>query len=182
MRLALALALLAAPALAQQGGADPAPQGETNPEELTLQSAIEKARRGEVDMVVCASGYFITKWGHHAEAREVFEACAEAGYAAAMTWMSQMEDNGLGGPEDPEAAAEWSRRAAATGDPVGELNYGLALLRGRGVEQDEAAGRAMVDRAAAQGLDDAVRLKGAGYDPAEVTPDADEPRYAPKLF
>ncbi len=182
MKLALALALLAAPALAQPEAPDAAPQGELNPEELTLENSLAKARRGEVDMVVCANGYFITKWGKHAEAREVFEACAEAGYAAAMTWMSQMEDNGLGAPEDPQAAAEWSRRAAATGDPVGQLNYGLALLRGRGVAQDEAAGRAMVDRAAAQGFDEARRLKGAGYDPAEVTPDADEPRYAPKLY
>ena len=27
------------------------------------------------------------------------------------------------------------------------------------------------------GLEDAIRLKGAGYDPAEVTPDADDWRY-----
>lgn len=174
MKLALALSLLAFPALAQDGT--------LNPEELTLEDSLAKARRGEVDMVVCANGYFLTKWGKHAEAREVFEACAAAGYAGAMTWMSQMAENGLGGAGSAEEAAEWSRRAAATGDPVGELNWGLALLRGHGVPRDEAAGRAMVDRAAAQGLDEARRLKGAGYDPAEVTPDADEPRYAPKLY
>ena len=82
----------------------------------------------------------------------------------------------------PEAAAEWSRRAAETGDPVGEFNYGLALIRGRGVARDEAAGRAMVDRAAAQGLKIAERMRASGYDPDAVTPDADEAKYRPNLF
>ncbi|MEC9435486.1 MAG: sel1 repeat family protein [Pseudomonadota bacterium] len=177
IRAALIVLLLPLPVLAEE-----APGGELNPNELSLETSLNKARRGETGMVVCAQGYMMTKSGDHGSAREVFEACAEAGYAGAMTWMSQMEDNGLGGPENPEAAAEWSRRAAATGDPVGEFNYGLALIRGRGVTRDEAAGRAMVDRAAAQGLDIAERMQASGYDPDAVTPDADEPKYRPKLF
>ena len=106
-------------------------------------------------------------------------ACAAAGYTGAMTWMSYMEQNGFGGDFDPDAAAEWDRRAAEAGDPVGKFNYGISLMRGFGVAQDEARGRALVDEAARDGLAIAKRLQGAEYDLDEVTPDADNWRYAP---
>jgi len=166
------LVLVAGPALAED-------HGELNPPEMGINRVMENIRQGKPDMVTCASGYFITKKGDHAQARELFEACAEAGWTGTMTWMSQMENNGLGAPEDPEAAAEWDRRAAEAGDPVGKFNYGLDLIRGRGVAQDEAAGRALVDEAASDGLEIAKRLQGAGYDLDEVTPDADNWKYAP---
>lgn len=154
-----------------------AEDGTLNPEELSLNSAIAKAVRGEVDMMTCAQGYFITKSGRHAEARSVFKNCAEAGYTGAMTWMAQMEDNGLGGPEDPAAAAAWDLRAADAGDPVGQFNYGLDLLRGHGVAQDIELGRRYVDQAAEAGLPVARRLQAAEYDLDEVTPDADNWKY-----
>ena len=165
------IAVVAAAAAAQ------AEDGTLNPEELSLNSAIAKAVRGEVDMMTCAQGYFITKSGRHAEARSLFERCAEAGYTGAMTWMAQMEDNGLGGPEDPEAAAAWDLRAADAGDPVGQFNYGLDLLRGHGVVQDIELGRRYVDQAADAGLPVAQRLQAAEYDLDEVTPDADNWKY-----
>ena len=167
--LALIGCLVATSALAEDGT--------LNPEELTLNSAIAKAVRGEVGMMTCAQGYYITKSGRHAEARALFERCADAGYTGAMTWMAQLEDNGLGAPENPAAAAAWDRRAAEAGDPVGQFNYGLDLMRGRGVEQDMELGRRYVDRAAAAGLKVARRLQDAGYDLDEVTPDADNWKY-----
>ena len=109
----------------------------------------------------------------------MFQSCAEAGYTAAMTWMSYMDSNGFGAEYDPDKAAEWDRKAAEMGDPVGKFNYGLNLLRGHGVKQDIAQGRKWVDAAASDGLDVAHRLQAAGYDPDEVTPDADNWRYAP---
>ena len=169
--------LLVVCCLLAMSGLVQAEDGTLNPEELTLDSAIAKAIRGDVDMMTCAQGYFITKQGRHAMARKVFEQCAEAGYTAAMTWMSQLEDNGLGGPENPQAAAEWDRRAAEAGDPVGQFNYGLDLIRGRGVAQDIALGRRYVDRAAEAGLEVAQRLQAADYDLDEVTPDADNWKY-----
>lgn len=169
-------AVLAAPALAE----DPDdPGGTLNPEEMTWQSMFDRAERGETDMVLCASGYMLTKSGDHASARAIFETCAEAGYTGAMTWMSQLDDNGLGADENPDAAAEWNRRAAAAGDAVGKFNHGLDLLRGRGVAQDEALGRTLVDEAAEEGVEIARRLQSAGYDLDEVTPDADNWKYAP---
>ena len=153
--------------------------GDLNPEELTLNRVMENIRRGETSMTTCASGYMIIKSGRHFKARELFERCAEAGYTGAMTWMSQLDNNGLGGDYDPDAAAEWDRRAAEAGDPVGKFNYGLDLMRGHGVARDEAAGRALVDEAAAEGLQIAKRLQRADYDLDEVTPDADNWKYAP---
>jgi uncharacterized protein len=53
---------------------------------------------------------------------------------------------------------------------VGQFDHGLNLLRGFGVKQDIAAGRAMIDLSAAQ---DVVE---SGYDPDVAIPNADEKR------
>lgn len=153
--------------------------GTLNPDELSLDRMAQNAREGKLDMMTCASGYMMTKKGDHADARQTFGACANAGYTAAMTWLSQLDNNGLAGPYDPDSAAEWSRRAAEAGDPIGKLNHGLDLIRGYGIARDEAAGRALIDEAAEAGNSAAQRLRKAGYDPNEVTPDADNWRYAP---
>ncbi|MHA6262851.1 tetratricopeptide repeat protein [Arenibacterium sp. CAU 1754] len=155
--------------------------GTLNPEEMTINRVIENAIRGQTDMMTCAAGYGITKKGEHAKARAVFEACAADGYTGAMTWMGQLDNNGLGGEYDPDAAAEWDRRAAQAGDPVGKFNYGLALMRGHGVARDQDLGRKYVDEAAAEGLQVARRLQAAEYDLDEVTPDADNWKYAPSF-
>lgn len=183
----LGIGLMACCALAQEGypeGPQQGPDdlsvfGALNPEELSLDGVMDKIARGETDMMTCATGYFITKSGRHGMARELFERCAQDGWTGAMTWMSQLDDNGLGGPENPAAAAEWDRRAAEAGDPVGQFNLGLDMMRGRGVARDEAAGRALIDQAARSGLAVAKRLQGAEYDLDEVTPDADNAKYGP---
>jgi uncharacterized protein len=166
-------------ALAAPAWADPADLGTLNPDEMSLGRMLDNAARGQVDMTTCASGYMMTKSGQHAAARSVFQRCADAGYTGAMTWMGQLDDNGLGAPEDPDRAAGWDRRAAEAGDAVGMLNYGLDLMRGRGVARNEDEGRRYVDQAADLGLPVARRLKEAGYDLDEVTPDADDWKYAP---
>ncbi len=173
--LIIALALLTTPALAE----DLSQYGTTNPDEMTWERLIERAEDGETDMVLCSMGYALTKSGDHASARTLLLNCAEDGYTGAMTWMSQLDNNGLGADYSPDAAAEWDRRAAELGDPVGKFNYGIDLLRGHGVEQDEALGRMLVAEAAEDGLPIAKRLAAANYDLDEVTPDADNWKYAP---
>ncbi|MEC7763224.1 MAG: sel1 repeat family protein [Pseudomonadota bacterium] len=177
-RLALGLAAaLAAPAWAND---DPGQYGTTNPLELGIGRVMENIRNGITDMNTCATGYYITKSGRHEMARELFELCAtDGGYTGAMTWMSQLDNNGLGGAYDPDASAAWDRRAADAGDPVGKFNYGLDLLRGHGVARDAERGRAMVDAAAADGLPIAQVLREADYDLDVVTPDADNWKYGP---
>ncbi|WP_298494669.1 sel1 repeat family protein [uncultured Maritimibacter sp.] len=183
----VALAALTAPLhaedLAMDMGEDThvTEEGTLNPHEMSMARAMENIREGQSGMVLCSTGYLITKSGRHGLARELFERCANDGYTGAMTWMSQLDDRGLGGPQDLEAASEWNRRAAEAGDPVGKFNRGLDLMRGWGVEQDETAGRALIDEAANDGLPVAQRLRSAEYDLDEVTPDADEWRYQ-KLF
>ncbi|MDJ0640622.1 MAG: sel1 repeat family protein [Paracoccaceae bacterium] len=173
----LCLAFAAVPAQANELVEDE--HGTLNPRDTGFGRVMQNVGNGQVDMATCAAGYHITKAGRHEDARRLFELCAEAGYTGAMTWMGQMENNGLGGEYNPDAAAEWDRRAAEAGDPVGKFNYGIALMRGHGVNRDKAAGRALVDEAARDGLDIAQRLQGADYDLDEVTPDADNWRYAP---
>lgn len=179
MRTILILCLTTLPALAE-----PAEEvGTLNPEEMTIARILDDVARGETSMMNCAAGYGMTKKGDHDHAREVFEACAADGWTGAMTWMAQLDDNGLGKPEEsPERAADWDRMAAEAGDPVGMFNYGLDLMRGRGVPLDDAAGRALVDSAAEAGLPVAKRLQAAGYDLDEVTPDADNWKYDKRLY
>ena len=155
--------------------------GTLNPEELTLGHNILMAEQGQVDMTICASGYMMTKAGRHDLARKVFTACAEAGFTSTMTWMAYMEQNGFGGDGefDPDQAALWDKRAAEAGDPVGKFNHGLNLMRGFGVAQDPALGKSFVQDAAKDGLEIAQRLIDADFDLDEVTPDADNWRYAP---
>ena len=153
--------------------------GTLNPHELSMSQVMESIRKGETSMALCSQGYLVTKSGRHEMARELFTQCADAGWTGAMTWMSQLTGNGLGGPQNIDEAADWNRKAALAGDPVGKFNHGLDLMRGWGVTQDNEAGRALVDEAANLGLDIAQRLQAAEYDLDEVTPDADEQRYHP---
>jgi TPR repeat protein len=39
--------------------------------------------------------------------------------------MAYLDNNGFGGAYNPDAAADWDRKAAEAGDPVGQFNYGL---------------------------------------------------------
>lgn len=52
-------------------------------------------------------------------------------------------------------------------------------MRGHGVSQDETLGRQYVDQAANDGVDIAKRLQGTESDLDEVTPDANNWKYAP---
>lgn len=174
----LVAGLLGAPAMAE----DVDPGGTLNPDEMTLNRSFALAKEGKVGMVICAQGYLMTKKGSHEEARTIFEECAKKGYTGTMTWMSYMDTNGFGGAEDPEAAAEWDRRAAEAGDVIGKFNTGLNLLRGHGVEQDRELAKEYIDEAADAGLDDAITVRESGYDYNVVTPDADNWRYEKKVF
>lgn len=183
--LTLALAMIAVAGAAQSEDLPATVEddhGILNPEDTGREMVIRKIEMGVIDSITCSLGINVTKTDNHELARKLTRRCAEAGYTKAMTWMSQLEDNGLGGEYDPDASAEWDRRAAEAGDPVGRFNHGLNLMRGHGVAKDEALGRRYVDQAAKDGLPVAKRLQGAGYDLDEVTPDADNWKYDPSIF
>lgn len=153
--------------------------GILNPDDTGRDMIVRKLEMGMIDSVTCSLGINVTKQEDHELARRLIVKCAEAGITKTMTWMSQLENNGLGGDYNPDASAEWDRRAAEAGDPVGKFNHGVNLIRGHGIARDETLGRQFVDEAAREGLAVAKRLQDAGYDLDEVTPDADNWKYAP---
>ena len=156
--------------------------GTKNPEELSLKGALDRLRHGEWHPMTSALGYGAAKAGMHGVAREIFTDSANRGNVQGMTWLSWMEDNGLAGPEDPEAAAQWDRRAMELGSEIGAFNYGLDILRGRGVPFDQALGEAIIQEAARMGSPEAQHLIDQDYDLDAVTPDADEWKYEKRLF
>jgi len=158
---------------------DDDPGGVLNPDEMTWQSMLDRAEKGWTGIVLCSTGYMRTKAGDHATARALFENCANAGYTGAMTWMSQLDNNGLGGDYDPDASAAWDQQAAELGDRVGKGNHGINVRRGHGIAKDEGLGRREVEEAASEGREIAKRWQGAGYDLDEVTPEADNWKDAP---
>jgi len=159
-----------------------ADDGEHNPEELSIAYFAKKIEAGNIGPMASMHGYAAAKGGDNVTARRIFKILAERGDVPSMTWMAWLCDNGLGGPESAKEAAEWDKRAMLTGDSIGTLNYGLDLLRGRGVPQNLVEGRQLVDRAAALGDGTARALMEAGYDLDVVTPDADNWKYNPYFF
>ncbi len=156
--------------------------GTSNIEELSMRGALMQLRHKNEHPLIGVIGYGAAKAGMHDEAREIFTQQAEIGNVQAITWLSWMEDNGLGAPENPERAAELDRQAMSLGSAVGAFNYGLDLLRGRGVKYDAKAGRAIIRQAAAMGDASAQHLIENDYDLDSVTPDADEWKYEKRLF
>lgn len=153
--------------------------GILNPEDTGTAMLQRKIEMGVIDSIVCSLGINATKASDYALSRKLATLCAEAGLSKAMTWMSQLENNGLGGDFNPDASAEWDRRAADAGDSVGKFNHGLNLMRGHGIKQDDELGRRYIDQAARDGLLIAKRLREANYDLDIVTPDADNWKYRP---
>ncbi|MGH1413375.1 MAG: sel1 repeat family protein [Pelagimonas sp.] len=156
--------------------------GVLNPEELSLRGALDRMRYGETHPMMGVIGYGAAKEGNHAVAREIFDELSQQGDVQGMTWLSWMEDNGLGAPENPEAAAALDRRAMELGSEVAAFNHGLNLLRGRGVPMDQDAGRQAIRDAAAMGDTSAQHLIDNDYDLDSVTPDADNWKYEQRYF
>lgn len=177
--LCLATVLLAGVANAEPPKTSENDFGVLNPHDTGREMLQRKIEMGVIDSVTCSLGVNATKYDNHELAKSLAKRCAEAGYTKAMTWVSQMENNGLGGEYNPDEAAEWDRRAAEAGDPVGRFNHGLNLMRGHGISQDVELGRRFIDQAAEDGLEIAKRLQSSDYDLDEVTPDADNWKYAP---
>jgi uncharacterized protein len=169
------LLLNCAPALAEVGDML-VDDGDTNPEEQTLNYFANKYDFMHGKSTACVYGYWATKSGNHVDGKKIFDKCVAAGVDAAYPWESYMAQNGYGTRQSLEDADAWDRKSAERGYKVGQFNHGLNLLRGFGVKQDLAAGRALIDQSAAQGFDAAKELAASGYDPDVAIPDADEQR------
>jgi len=149
-------------------------EGITNPEELTLRHFVKFHDFKKDDPMHCMLGYFATKKGWHEGAAKIFKDCSEQGNEASMIWLAQLYANGLGVPRDLKRAAQLEKRAALRGYSIGQYNYGLALLRGHGVDYDLDGAKMWLDKAASQGDASADVLIRSGYDVDVAIPDADE--------
>jgi uncharacterized protein len=182
MRLAL---VLAASLVAFPVHADTAPAADDDhalEHDMSLDHMVREARRGRFSPGMCMYVYWAHKSGQHEAGRLLGELCAARNVPGVLPWMAWDAENGFDRPSDPAKAAEWDKKSADGGSPIGKLNYGLDLLRGHGVERDVIAGRRYVDEAAAMGDRTAKELAAGGYDPAIATPDADEERYLPPAY
>lgn len=99
---------------------------------------------------------------------------ADAGYAAAYTYLGVLHWYGKHVEPDRERALELYERASTLGDPYGTANIGFALLDGEGVEGDVERGLEMIERAAEEGNAHAAlwlahrRLEGDGQVPRDA--------------
>lgn len=145
--------------------------GVLNPEEYTLGQMLLKVKRNQMTDIECIYGYESAKHGRHDPARTIISYCAEVRkLPQAMTLLAWMDENGYGLDTGPNlaSAAEWDRKAAERGDSNAQYNYGLKLLRGRGVERDVAKGRHNIKLAAAAGDSSAQELVDNNYDLSTV--------------
>jgi uncharacterized protein len=150
--------------------------GVLNPEEMTLNYFANRYDFKNGKSTACIYGYWATKAGDHVNGMKIFNKCASANIEAAMVWLSYMYENGFAVAKDFKAATDWSKKAADQGYKVGEYNYGLSLLRGHGVDKNDAAGREWIEKSAAQGFAAAQELIDSGYNVDIAIPDADEPK------
>ena len=85
---------------------------------------------------------------------------AGKGHVDAQFDLGSIYYNGLDGRHpDYVRASEWWARAAKSGDVRAQFAYGTLLLYGRGVEQNQGVGYALVNISAAQGYEDAITLR-----------------------
>ncbi|MEO1204820.1 MAG: tetratricopeptide repeat protein [Pseudomonadota bacterium] len=167
--IAISLAAAATSATASEMVAND--HGVLNPREYTLEQIMLKVKRGDLTDIECIYGYETAKHGKHVPARVIIRFCAEVRQLTqAMTLMAWMDENGYGLDSGPDlaSAAEWDRLAAERGDSNAQHNYGLKLLRGRGVPQNLAEGRRYIDLAAANGDRSARQIVADNYNLANV--------------
>ena len=97
--------------------------------------------------------------------RQVFEhllRAAEAGLPSAIYLMGVLAEHGVAVTRDPTAATRY-RQAAEKGHRAAQVRWGLALIEGRGVEQDLVAGEIWLRRAALAGDSEAAVAVGNLY-------------------
>jgi len=121
------------------------------------------ANAGDADAQYLLAGLYYSGYGTIGESRNEesavywYKRAAEQGQAEAMLNLGSMYDEAHGSLEDdPALAVRWWREAAERGSCAAQQNLASALLRGRGIVQDEAGALWWMEQAAAQGDPEAV--------------------------
>ena len=136
--------------------------GAEDTSELSYQRFAEE--QGPDHPLYCMYGYFASKTGDHATAHRILNRCVESAQnPAAMIYLSFFYEEGIGTQPDRAKARALVRRAAEQGYSLAQYLLGSELLKAAESESDRRAALAWLQRAAAQGDEDArALLKGAG--------------------
>jgi S1-C subfamily serine protease len=121
-----------------------------------------------------SDGWNAYEAGEYEKAAVIWTALAEIGHINAQTNLGFMYDYGTGVNRDHQLAARWYRAAASQGSAAGQYNLALLISDGH---VEAAAGRSArywLEKAAAQGFDDAVRELGRA---TTTTRPGHEPRF-----
>ena len=162
--------LLAVPAIAAQDEVD-TPDGTLNPESLTLNAIVRNHDFSKGSLTYCTYGMLAAKTGRFEDSRNIFQQCSDRGSDPSSLWMSFMSEYGLGTAQSDKDAAAWAKKAADRGWKIGQYDYGLMLMQGKGVPRDVEAGKRMIGLAAEQGYVAAEALIQGGYDLGKAMPD-----------
>lgn len=133
--------------------------GTLNPDEGGIAQITEAlAARPERAGFLCWIVYEAQKGGQHGEAIEALKQCAAAGNEPSMILLSHAYENGLGVKRNDVQATHWVKQAAVRFYPTGQYHFGMALLEGKGVQQDLAQAKFWLERAALGGDEDAKAI------------------------
>ena len=124
------------------------------------------AEKGDADAEYRLAQSYIRGLGvakNHTKALELIQKAADQGHAEAIGAVGYFHANGFGVKKDLAVAADWFRKGAEKGGAKAQLNYGQALLKGRGVPVNEPDGLKWIDKAIAQNLPHACFVKGEFY-------------------
>lgn len=138
------------------------PAGAEDTSELSYQRFAEE--QGPDHPLYCMYGYFASKTGDHATAHQILNRCVESAQnPAAMIYLSFFYEEGIGTEPDHAKARALVRRAAEQGYSLAQYLLGSELLEAAETEDERREAMAWLERAAAQGDEDARALmEGAG--------------------
>jgi len=146
-RLAVALALVALPALALAQAADPA---------ADLAALRANAERGNAASQYALGLRYANGVGgverDPVEALRWYRLSGEQGHVPAQFAVAAMYDRGVGTEEDPTEAARWYEAAARGGHASAQHNLGVMYETGRGVIRNLTVARMWYEQAANLGL------------------------------
>ncbi len=111
------------------------------------------------------------------EARKHFEIAAMEDHPSALTMLGVMYLRGEGGPANPQAAFEYTKKSAEAGYPTGQMNLFVHYWNGEIAEKDLTKALVWLNKAASQNLPEALvklaDLIQAGLVPGKTLDDAD---------
>jgi len=90
------------------------------------------------------------------EARKHFEIAAAEDHPSALTMLGVMYLLGEGGPANPQAAFNYTKKSAEAGYPAGQFNLYVHLWKGEIVEKDQTEALVWLNRSADQNLPEAL--------------------------